>query len=175
MILCSMLPRAIRLLSLTRLVCIICNESMSKESGLVCIAFPQKQATGTPLLLPSISSTPSLFKAQPASWQKLRVPLEKVKKKTQLNSEQRKEATPPNMSNHRRLYPSQVGTPRIPQDKQPFCDAHIYFFLPLDLDFEPAAAELLDATLDAREGDVELALLPVADFTLSRALFCRAC
>ena len=50
---------------------------------------------------------------------------------------------------------------------------NIYFFLPLDLDLEPAAFELVDTTLDAREGDVELALLPVADFTLSRALFCR--
>ncbi len=50
---------------------------------------------------------------------------------------------------------------------------NIYFFLPLGLDLEPAAFELVDTTLDAREGDVELALLPVADFTLSRALFCQ--
>lgn len=42
-----------------------------------------------------------------------------------------------------------------------------YFFLPLDLPFE-AAFELVEATLDARDGAAELAL----DLTLSNALFC---
>lgn len=50
----------------------------------------------------------------------------------------------------------------------------IYFFLPLvaALPFDATAVEFVDATLEAREGDVEFALLPVADLTLSRALFC---
>jgi hypothetical protein len=49
----------------------------------------------------------------------------------------------------------------------------LYFFLPFDLLFEAGALEFVDATLDAREADVEVALLPAADFTLSSALFCR--
>jgi hypothetical protein len=49
----------------------------------------------------------------------------------------------------------------------------VYFFLPLDLALEAAAFEFVEATLDARDGDVELALLAVADFTLSSALFCQ--
>jgi hypothetical protein len=44
----------------------------------------------------------------------------------------------------------------------------LHFFWPFLL-FEPPALEVLDATLDAREGEVELALL---DLTLSNALFC---
>lgn len=40
-----------------------------------------------------------------------------------------------------------------------------YFFLPLDFAFE---VEVVEATLDARDGDAELPL----DLTLSKALFC---
>jgi len=58
----------------------------------------------------------------------------------------------------------------------------IHFFLPLallSLDllslallFDAGAGlEAVDWTLEAREGDVEVALLPAADFTLSSALF----
>jgi hypothetical protein len=47
-----------------------------------------------------------------------------------------------------------------------------YFFFALLFDLEGAAAELVDITLDARDGDVEAALLPPPDLTLSRALFC---
>jgi hypothetical protein len=43
------------------------------------------------------------------------------------------------------------------------------FALPLDA--LPPALELLDSTLDARDGDVDVALLAVADLTLSSALF----
>lgn len=46
-----------------------------------------------------------------------------------------------------------------------------YFFLPFLLLAPPA--EFVEATLDAREGAAELALLPFADLTLSSALFCR--
>jgi hypothetical protein len=41
----------------------------------------------------------------------------------------------------------------------------------LDEDDLPPAFELLDNTLDARDGAAEVALLAVADLTLSRALF----
>ena len=58
---------------------------------------------------------------------------------------------------------------------RPYIVLHNYFFLPLDLAFEPAAFELEDATLDALDGDVELALLPVADLNLSSGLFCAWC
>jgi hypothetical protein len=37
--------------------------------------------------------------------------------------------------------------------------------------FELAALEFVDTTLDALDGDVELTLLALADFTLSKALF----
>jgi hypothetical protein len=46
-----------------------------------------------------------------------------------------------------------------------------HFFLPFALFLDDAAAELVDTTLDARDGAAELALLPLADLTLSRALF----
>lgn len=50
-----------------------------------------------------------------------------------------------------------------------------HFFLDLDLLFEAGAGlEAFDMTLEAREeGAAEPALLPAADLTLSRALFCR--
>lgn len=47
------------------------------------------------------------------------------------------------------------------------CPRAAYFFLPLDLPFE-AVFELVEATLDARDGAAELAF----DLTLSNALFC---
>jgi len=50
----------------------------------------------------------------------------------------------------------------------------VYFFLPFALVFEPVALEFVDTTLDALDGDVELALLALADFTLSSALFYKA-
>ena len=76
------------------------------------------------------------------------------------------------MPNRRRLLYPILSTP-LSTSFVSSSQVNIYFFLPLDLDLEPAAFEWVDTTLDAREGDVELALLPVADFTLSRALFCR--
>ncbi len=92
---------------------------------------------------------------------KLRVPVAKRGKKE-------KKYRLLNMPNCRSLYPRLLkSTPTV-------LYFHIYFFLPLGLDLEPAL-EFVDATLEAREGDVELALLPVADFTLSRALFYRMC
>jgi hypothetical protein len=69
-------------------------------------------------------------------------------------------------------------------EKKPFIISTlpIHFFLPLallsldllslDLLFDAGAGlEAVDMTLEAREGDVEVALLPAADFTLSSALF----
>ncbi len=51
----------------------------------------------------------------------------------------------------------------------------LYFFLLLDLLLDDAApAELDDTTLEAREGAVDVALLPPADLTWSKALFCGA-
>jgi len=52
---------------------------------------------------------------------------------------------------------------------------HTYFFFPFAaaLFLEAAALEALDATLEARETDVELALLAVVDLTLSSVLFCN--
>ncbi len=47
-----------------------------------------------------------------------------------------------------------------------------YFLRPFLLFVEPAAFELVDATLDAREGAAELFLLDFTDLTLSSALFC---
>jgi hypothetical protein len=69
------------------------------------------------------------------------------------------------------LYIPDTPSPIYPRHLVFFLLFYTYFFFPLDLAFEPAAFELVEPTLDAREGDVELALLPVADFTLSRALF----
>lgn len=40
------------------------------------------------------------------------------------------------------------------------------------LGFRTGVFEFVDPTLDALEGDVELALLPAADLNLSRGLFC---
>jgi hypothetical protein len=50
-----------------------------------------------------------------------------------------------------------------------------HFFLDLDLLFEGGAGlEAVDMTLEAREeGAADVALLPAADLTLSRALFYR--
>jgi len=52
---------------------------------------------------------------------------------------------------------------------------HSHFFLPFDLPFGAGAGlEAVDMTLEAREeGAADVALLPAADLTLSRALFCR--
>lgn len=47
---------------------------------------------------------------------------------------------------------------------------HFFFGFDFDLD-DAAGAEFVDATLDARDGAAEVALLPVTDLTLSRALF----
>ncbi len=49
-----------------------------------------------------------------------------------------------------------------------------HFFFPFDLAFEAPALELADATLEARDGAAEFALLPVADLTLSSVLFCTS-
>jgi hypothetical protein len=50
-------------------------------------------------------------------------------------------------------------------------DPALYFFLPFALALDMPPFEFAEATLDAREGDVELALLAAADLTLSSALF----
>ena len=57
----------------------------------------------------------------------------------------------------------------------PACDTDCFshFFFPLALVFDAAALDVFEATLDALDGDAEVALLPVADLTLSRALFCK--
>ena len=78
-------------------------------------------------------------------------------------------------------YPTTVSKKKEPFTSHPLPPARGFFFLsphfflPFALLFEPAALEFVDKTLDARDGDVELALLPVADLTLSRFLFCCMC
>ena len=63
-----------------------------------------------------------------------------------------------------------MSTKTLPPSSQP-CNVRLqqaYFFFPFLL---LAPAEFVDVTLEARDGAAELALLPLADLTLSSALF----
>lgn len=55
------------------------------------------------------------------------------------------------------------GNNRNDRSREEIWQQAVYFFLPFDLE-----VELVEVTLDARDGAAELPLL----FTLSRALFC---
>lgn len=70
--------------------------------------------------------------------------------------------------------PSQVDTCAVACISSLDHHQAVYFFFPLGAALPFVAFDSVDATLDAREGAAEVALLPDADLTLSSALFCYA-